>query len=51
MALLGTKSIAEVREVLMGSLSGTQESTEQRVIAKTGEEDRWMQTVREAGKA
>lgn len=50
MHLLGTKSIEEVRAVLVDSSSKQEEST-QRVVTRQGEEDRWMRAVREAGKA
>ncbi|KAH8900949.1 hypothetical protein GQ53DRAFT_133600 [Thozetella sp. PMI_491] len=51
MALLGTRSMEELKAVIYGVSANTSELKEQRVVTKTGEEDRWMQAVREAGKA
>jgi hypothetical protein len=48
MALLGTKSIAEVRTAL-GTAPGGGNSP--RVVGGSDEEERWMKAVREAGKA
>ncbi|KAK3321940.1 hypothetical protein B0H66DRAFT_601421 [Apodospora peruviana] len=48
MALLGTKSIAEVRGILNYTADGVKKP---RVVGANGEEDRWMQAVKEAGKA
>lgn len=42
MELLGTNSIEEVRTAI--------HTKKQRVVGKTGDEDRWMRSVREAGK-
>lgn len=47
MALLGTKSVAEVQAILGTTPEG---SKSPRVVAGDGEEDRWMKAVREAGK-
>lgn len=43
MALLGTKSVEEVVAALKGK-------RKQRLVGKAGDEERWMKTVREAGK-
>ena len=51
MALLGAKSMSEVQNILAIGSSNASEDTDQHVVAKTGEEDRWMVSVREAGKA
>ncbi len=54
MGLLGTKSMQEVKAVLDGripTISDSSEPNEPRAVSKTGEENRWMQAVREAGKA
>ena len=48
MALLGTKSVAEVQEVLGATPEGAKSP---RVMGGNGEEERWMKAVREAGKA
>lgn len=48
MALLGSKSVAEVRAALQG---GTTSERQGRVVGETGAEDRWMQSVRNAGKS
>lgn len=44
MALLGTKTVEEV----VGALNGGKRK--QRLVGKPGDEERWMQMVREAGK-
>ncbi len=49
MALLGTKNVTEIRAVLEGIKDGSEKK--QPVVARQGEEDRWMTMVREAGKA
>jgi hypothetical protein len=52
MALLGTKSIDDVKSVLAeGPTESSREGKKQRVVCGNGEEDRWMRAVREAGKA
>lgn len=52
MALLGTGSIAEVRTALEGgSPEEMEEKKKKRVLSGNGEEDRWMRSVREAGKS
>lgn len=52
MALLGTKSIDDVRAVLVEGLGdASAEGKKQRVVCGNGEDDRWMRAVREAGKA
>ncbi|CAK7246009.1 MAG: hypothetical protein STHCBS139747_007630 [Sporothrix thermara] len=49
--LLSTRDSAEVANVICGSKSGDgTERKSQAVVAETGEEDRWMNAVREAGK-
>src|SRR3569833_1239093 len=48
MALLGTKDIVEIKSILDGSETGTEKK--QHIMARQGEEDRWMQKVRSAGK-
>jgi hypothetical protein len=47
MALLGTKSVAEVQAVLGTAPEGTKGP---RVVGGMGEEERWMKAVKEAGK-
>lgn len=42
MALLGTKSIGEVQKIIRGK--------KQRPVGRPGDEDRWINMVREAGK-
>lgn len=42
MALLGTKSVEDVQKVI--------HSKKQKPVGRPGDEDRWMNTVREAGK-
>lgn len=49
MVLLGAKSLEEVRIALESNEDGTKRK--QVVVAQTGEEDRWMKAVRQAGKA
>lgn len=48
MALLGSKSVAEVRDVLRYRTSGERQP---RAVGETGAEDRWMQSIRDAGKS
>ena len=48
MALLGTKTMAEVRAILNYSAPGVKGP---RAVGGDGEEDRWMKAVKEAGKA
>ncbi len=48
MALLGTKSVADVQEVLGVTSDGAKTP---RAVGGNGEEDRWMTAVKEAGKA
>lgn len=50
MALLGTKNVDEVRAALLRNIKQGPDNT-QTVVARQGEEDAWMRTVREAGKA
>jgi hypothetical protein len=51
MALLGAKSVDEVKTALMGANeSGKNADKQRRVIGETGAEDRWMRTVRDAGR-
>ncbi|KAK3990934.1 hypothetical protein QBC44DRAFT_59458 [Cladorrhinum sp. PSN332] len=50
MSLLGTKSIAEVKEVLNSALDGNKPASTQ-VLGGNAEEERWMRAVRDAGKA
>lgn len=49
MALLGTKSVAEVQAVLGTAPDSSAKSP--RVMGGNGEEERWIKAVREAGKA
>ncbi|KAL2264152.1 hypothetical protein VTK26DRAFT_1270 [Humicola hyalothermophila] len=49
MALLGSKSIAEIQTILGIAPDGTAKSP--RVLGSSGDEERWMQAVKEAGKA
>lgn len=49
MALLGAKTVEEVKAVL--ETSSTRSSTDAPVVAGSGDEDRWIRAVREAGKA
>ncbi|KAH6847142.1 hypothetical protein B0I37DRAFT_309421 [Chaetomium sp. MPI-CAGE-AT-0009] len=52
MALLGTRSVADVQAVLgITSPDGSTLPKSPRVVGGNGEEDRWMQALREAGKA
>jgi hypothetical protein len=44
MPLLGAENINAVRDVLLGKQEG------EKVLARQGEEERWMRLVREAGK-
>ncbi|CAI4216071.1 unnamed protein product [Parascedosporium putredinis] len=46
--LLAAREAADVRAVLAGSGAGAREK---KALAEVGAEDRWMQAVREAGKA
>jgi hypothetical protein len=48
MALLGTKTMDDVREVLNQDLHGSQAN---RLLGGAGAEDRWMRVVRDAGKS
>jgi len=48
MALLGTKSMAEVKAILTYTTDGVKTP---RVVVGNGEEERWMTAVKEAGKA
>ncbi|GAB1317408.1 Rab-GAP TBC domain-containing protein [Madurella fahalii] len=48
MNLLGAKSVAEVRTILGMTSDGTKSP---RVVGANGDEERWMRTLREAGKA
>ncbi|CAK7199335.1 hypothetical protein SEUCBS139899_002013 [Sporothrix eucalyptigena] len=48
--LLGTRNTLEVAKVLLAASGDGAEATKQVVVAESGEEDRWMQAVREAGK-
>ncbi|KAK1783362.1 hypothetical protein QBC45DRAFT_128862 [Copromyces sp. CBS 386.78] len=49
MSLMGTKTIQEVRAIMNNSSDGVLRSAP--ILRSTGEEDRWMRAVREAGKA
>lgn len=49
MSLLGTKSLAEVKEILDANLDRTKPATQ--VLSGNAEEERWMRAVRDAGKA
>lgn len=46
--LLGAASVEDVRAVLGGGGASTRQK---KVLGEVGAEDRWMQAVREAGKA
>ncbi|KAK4162413.1 hypothetical protein QBC43DRAFT_79038 [Cladorrhinum sp. PSN259] len=50
MSLLGTKSMAEVKEILKSTLDGNKPASTQ-VLGGNAEEERWMRAVRDAGKA
>ena len=52
MTLLGAKTITEVKLVLDRSDGEEDEKNkQQRIVGGQGAEDRWMRSVREAGKA
>ncbi|CAK7231408.1 hypothetical protein SCUCBS95973_007903 [Sporothrix curviconia] len=48
--LLGTHDTLEVAQIMCGKNGDGAEEKAQVVVAETGEEDRWMHAVREAGK-
>lgn len=50
MALLGTKSVADVEAVLLGAATPEGAAKSPRVTGGNGEEERWIRAVREAGK-
>jgi len=50
MALLGPRSVADVQAVL-GAVTPEGEAKSPRAVGASGEEERWIQAVREAGKA
>ena len=49
MALLGSRTVGEVRDVLRGRQSA--DTQQVKAVAEPGAEDRWMRLVRDAGKA
>ena len=51
MALLGAKTVTEVRSILQGSAEEEEKKDKARVVGGQGAEDRWIRAVREAGKA
>jgi hypothetical protein len=51
MSLLGAKTMDEVKSVLETSSRLTSVEAAKPVVGSNGDEDRWIQAVREAGKA